>query len=170
MLVEIFGYAGDCTISGRLDMAGGRLTDLLEGASDVVVLDARLHGLGGEPVERVERLKLGRADLFAVEAGGPAGSDARRIHTVRHLVRFACGRYTIIGELHALPGARPLATLLAHRTMVPLTDCHVIYERDGEEEVRRAAVVIVNGLRIDTAEQIGLDDPDLERLALLRTT
>ena len=170
MLVDFFGYAGDCTISGRLDMTEGRLTDLLEGTSVVIVLDARLHGFGGEPIEHVERLRLGRADLFAVEAAGTAGSDARRIHTVRHLVRFACGRYTIIGELHALPGARPLATLLAHRTMVPLTDCHVIYERDGAEEVRRAAVVIVNGLRIDSADEIGLDDPDLERLALLRTT
>ena len=166
MLVDFFAYAGDCTVSGRIDLAAGRLSDRLDRAEDVVIHGARLHGFVDEPVAQVEKLRLGREDLFAVEATDVSGGDGRRIHTVRHLVRFLCGRYRFIGELHTLPGAPPLQAVMARRSMVPLTNAVAFFDRDGSAEVRRVAVLIVNGRRIERAELIGLDDPELHRLAL----
>jgi hypothetical protein len=166
MQVDFYGYTGDCTVSGRLEITGRRLSEMLESAEDLAITDATLRGFRGEPAARLSQLTLGREDLFAVEASDPArDGSSRRIHTVRHLVRLVCGRYTIVGELHALPGAPPLRAMLHRRSVVPLTNCTVSFERAGEVEVRRAQVVIVNGWRIDGAETVSLDEAGLRRAA-----
>ncbi|MDP8905314.1 MAG: hypothetical protein M3N29_08360 [Chloroflexota bacterium] len=165
MQVDFYGYAGDCTISGRLDLTAGRLSEMLERADGIVVHGATLTGLHGEPERRLAQLTLGREDLFAVEATEPPPGGARRIHMVRHLIRLHCGPYTVLGELHALPGAPPLRGMLARRSVVPLTACTVTFARAGRLELRRAPVVIVNGWRIDRAEPASVDDFDAGRAA-----
>lgn len=162
MQVDFYGYKGDCTVSGRLEVADRRLSEMLEHAEDLLITDVTLRGFRGEPAAKLSQLTLGREDLYAVEASDPSSyGSGRRIHTVRHLVRFRCGQYTIVGELHALPGAPPLRAMLHRRSVVPLTNCTVTFERAGQDEIRRPAVVIINGWRIDAADTVSLDEAGL---------
>jgi hypothetical protein len=161
MALNFFAYASDCTVSGRVDLAGTRLSQYLETNEQLVVEDATLHGLRGEAPARAGRVTLQRHEIYAAEALAGAAGDARnsrRIHTVRHVMRFVSGPYTFVGELHALPGAQPLRSLLHRRSMVPLTQCAVVFARAGVSEVRRAAVVVLNGSLIDNAEPARIED------------
>ena len=162
MLVDFYGYATDCTVSGHIDLGSSRLSEFLERNDEIVVQRATLLGLRGEQPSSVARLTLRRDELFAAEARMPAGAAAatseRRIHTVRHLVRLVCGPYEFLGELHALPGAPPMRALLNRRSMVPLTGCVAIFDRGGNSEIRRAPVVVANGALIDVAEPARIED------------
>jgi hypothetical protein len=162
MVVDFYGYTGDCTVSGQVELGEARLAEYLEKNGELIVKNATLNGLNGEHPSSAGRLNLWHDDIYAAEARAPRSTGdlaaGRRIHTVRHVVRMVCGPYTIFGELHALPGARPLESLLRRRSMVPLTDCVVLFARAGTREVRRAPVVVVNGALIDAAEPGRLED------------
>lgn len=161
MALNFFAYVGDCTVSGRVNLGGARLSQYLETNEQLVVEDATLHGLRGETTARAGKVTLQRHEIYAAEAlAGAAGDtrNSRRIHTVRHVVRFVSGPYTFVGELHTLPGAQPLRSLMHRRSMVPLTNCAVVFARAGKSEVRRAAVVVVNGALIDIAEPARIDE------------
>ena len=171
MLVDFYGYAGDCTVSGQVELNGLRLSEFMEREESIVVQRATLVGLRGEQAVTAGRLTLDRDDFIGAEtgnsgAGRPLASE-RRIHTVRHMVRLVSGPYEFIGELHALPGAPPMRALLNRRSMVPLTDAFAIFDRGGETEIRRAPVVVVNGALIDAAEPARIEDLEPSLVARL---
>lgn len=153
MRIPFQGYAGDCTVSGEMDLDGSRLSDALDRLDELVVHSARLHSLAdGREVDAGE-IVLQRDDLFAIEGGGAAGEDQRRVRMVRHMLCLRMGPYTCFGELHTLPGAAPLRTLLVRRTMVPLTGCLLVFRRNGRDEARRLPMLIVNARRIDHVDE-----------------
>jgi hypothetical protein len=160
MRIDFRGYAGDCTILGQIETDSARLSDALDRADEVVIHDATLHSLAGEQAMYTGEMVLKRDDLFAIEAlTPPPGNDQRRVRMVRHALRARLGPYTCFGELHALPGVPPLRTLLVRRTMIPLTNCLVHFRRGGQDEFRRAPLMIHNGRLIEhvelaTAEQL----------------
>ena len=45
MLVDFTGFAGDCLISGRLDLRADRLTDQLNAEPEIQLVDVLLEGL-----------------------------------------------------------------------------------------------------------------------------
>jgi hypothetical protein len=152
MRIDFIGYADDCTVAGQIEFDGGRLSDLLARAAELVVHDATLHSLRTGQRIRAGRIVLTSDDLLAVEGRGPSGSEQRRVRTMRHLLRATLGPYVVFGDMHTLPGVEPLRLLLMRRTMVPLTNCAIHFQRAGHDEIARAAVLIVNGALIDRVE------------------
>jgi hypothetical protein len=154
MRIRLRGYAGDCTVTGDMDLDGVRLSDALNRLDELVVRDASLESLADGRSLDLPEVALRRDDIFAVEVpDAPPGEGQRRVRMVRHLLQLRMGPYTCVGELHALPGVAPLRTLLVRRTMVPLTNCTLAYERDGRPEIQRMPMLIVNAGHIDHAEE-----------------
>src|SRR5450759_5542031 len=83
MRVEFIAYAGDCRVAGSTTLADGeRLTDILNREPTILVEGARLTShADGHTIDAGE-IVLERDDLFAIEAVGPRGETARRIHTL----------------------------------------------------------------------------------------
>jgi hypothetical protein len=121
MRIEFVAFAGDCIVRGDHELPdAGRLTDVLNGADDLVIRNAVLTGHGDGRVVELDELILGRDDVYAVVAPDAGGDGVRRIHTVRHRIDLQAGPYRIVGHLHTLPGAQPL-TALRRQPFVPLT-------------------------------------------------
>jgi len=143
MRIGFIGFAGDCLISGQLDLQGERLTDHLN-AQPLVSLDAAiLEGLAGGRVEAAT-FTIERSQLCAVLATGPRGATALRIPTDDRRIQAQIGPYAVLGRYHGLVGATSLRSFSEREPMVPLTDATIAYVLDGILEVRDAPVLIVN--------------------------
>lgn len=146
------GYAGDCIVSGQIELTGERLSDALNESTELVVYDATLQALADGREVTFERLALHQEDLLIVEGDGPSGNPKRRIRTVRHALRAHVGPYVVFGELHALPGVDPQRTFNDRRTMIPLTNALVVFPRGGEKSAHRVPLAIVNGRLLEAID------------------
>ena len=144
MLIDFTAYSADCLISGRLELAAPRLTDMLNDESTIRLSDVVLEGLEDARRIAVASYSISRDDLYAIKVTGPRGSRALRIETVPHRVQAQIGPYNVLGRLNAAPGADALATLGDRGTMLPLTDATIAYVVGGILEVRDASTVIIN--------------------------
>ncbi len=144
MLVDFTGYAGDCLISGRLDLRAGRLTDQLNADPTVRLIDVLLEDLADGRQVSAATFTVGRADLCAVKAGPPRGSRRLRAVTELHRLHAQLGPYTVLGRLHAPPGTEAIRSIEQRDVMVPLTDATIAYLIGGMLEVRDAATLIIN--------------------------
>jgi hypothetical protein len=160
MRIAIRGYAGDCTLTGQLDVAGGRLSDVLNSAEALSVQEAVLTALADGREVEAGLIEIERDDLFALEpAHAPAGDDQRRVRTVRHALRAQAGPYVVFGDVHTLPGVAPLRIFNDRRAMVPMTNCVIRYDAAGQTQVRRAPLLLVNAqliaaVDLASAEQV----------------
>jgi hypothetical protein len=145
MRVEFIAYAGDCRVSGVTTLGRGeRLTDLLNRSPTIVVEAARLTShADGRTVEAGE-LSLEQEDLFAIEALDPRGEPGRRIHTVRHRMEVRLGPYTVLGQLHSRPGAKPLVAMGQRLSMIPLTNATIAFNTDDGVEAMDVGTLIIN--------------------------
>lgn len=163
MHIGFQGYAGDCTITGKIEVNEARLSDALDRMDQLAIHDATLHSLGGAQAMYAGEMVLRRDDLFAVEASGELPTnEQRRVRTVRHALRLKLGPYVCYGEMHALPGVAPLRTILVRRTMVPLTNCLLRFRRGETDEFRRLPMLIVNGRLIDHVEETTTEELENE--------
>ena len=169
MRIDFRGYAGDCTLTGQIELEGERLSDALNRSDQLVVHDAVLCALANGRELAVGLVVLGREDLFAVEAEAPAGDDRRRVRTVRHAMRAHAGPYVIFGEIHALPGVAPQRIFAERRAMTPLTNCVIVFERNGAKQTRRAPLVLVNGQLLEAIDLATAEELDDELAALAAT-
>lgn len=80
-MTELDAYAADCRLFGEVDLADGRLTDLLNATSELRIVDARLESLLDGHVVRSPELIVARDELYAVVAAGLRGDTARRLRT-----------------------------------------------------------------------------------------
>jgi hypothetical protein len=97
----------------------------------------------GHTVE-VGQITLDRDDLFAIEALGPRGEPARRLHTVRHRLEVRLGPYTVLGQVHTRPGGRPLVAIAQRSSMVPLTSATIAFNTGDGIEAVDVETLIVN--------------------------
>ena len=135
MRIEFIAYAGDCQVAGSTTLADGeRLTDILNREPTILVEGARLTSHADGHTIDVGEIVLERDELFAIEAVGPRGETARRIHTVRHRLEVRLGPYMVLGQLHTLPGGRPLVAIGQRSLMVPLTNACLLYTSDAADE------------------------------------
>ena len=143
-VIEFWAYAGDCRLHGRLDLGAGRLTDLLNAAPELPILDARLESLVDGHVVDLPELNVARDELCAVVAGEPRGDVARRLrtHTARVVVELS--PYHVEGDVHGTLMSDPLARALHRPTWVPLTDVSVRYLRGRDQVVDEMATLLVN--------------------------
>jgi|tagenome__1003787_1003787.scaffolds.fasta_scaffold20645014_2 hypothetical protein len=141
--IEFAAYAHECLLAGRLRLDADRLTDLLNGADEVELLDIVCLSLNGELVE-TERATIRRSELLAVKAGDPRGNAVRRHRTRQTGIRVAAGPYVITGYAHSRPGADPMIDIGRRPPMIPLTDASISYEVGGVWRREEASTLIVN--------------------------
>lgn len=142
MQVRFVGYAGDCRVSGLLELAEERLTETLDAMERVDLRDAVLESLDDGRRVALDQVTLERDGLYAVEAAGPSGG--RRIQTVRHRMQVQLGPYGVLGELHVPPGGAPLANIVRRGAMVPLTHATIAYVSGGQLQMHDAGTLLVN--------------------------
>ena len=144
MLVDLTGFAGDCLITGRLDLRAARLTDQLNGDETLQLVDVLLEGLLDGRQVSTPTFSISRAELCAVKAGPPRGSRRLRAATEQHRLQAQLGPYTVLGRLHAPPGREAIETLAERDLMVPLTDATIAYVIADMLEVRDCPTLIIN--------------------------
>jgi hypothetical protein len=147
--IEFVGFAGDCTISGKMTMFGERLTDFMNGQERF-----RVHHLECESLEDGHRVALDsvsieRNDLLAVVANGPRGNEKQRVPVEMNRLQISIGPYLVLGHLHSAPGTDAVASVLKREPMIPLTDATIAYEVAGAIVARDVPTIIVNRQLVD---------------------
>jgi hypothetical protein len=137
-------YAADCRLFGQIDLGDGRLTELLNGASEVRIVDARLKSLSDAHVVQSAELTVGRDELYAVVADGPRGDIARRLRTRAIKVIVDLGPYQVAGSIHGTPASNPLAGVLRRAPWVPLTDAVITYRQGSDSVSDEVATLLIN--------------------------
>jgi hypothetical protein len=141
--ITFTGFAGDCLISGQLDLDGERLTDHLNAHPTLTLEDVVLEGLDGGRVS-TDTFTIERSQLCAAVATGPRGAKARRFPTDERRIQAQIGPYAILGRYHGHVGATNLRSFFERDPMVPLTDATIAYVVDGILDVQDAPVLIIN--------------------------
>lgn len=141
---EFVAYATDCRVFGQLALPAGRLTELLNAYEEFELVNVQLQSLADGHVVTEPLVILARDEVVAVHAAGSAGHPGRRTHTRAHRLVVRSQPYTIWGDVHALPGADPVASFLHRPPMVPLTDAWIAYELAGRAGQFQLGTIIVN--------------------------
>ena len=143
-MISLEAYAADCRLFGLMDLGDGRLTDFLNGASEIEIRDARLESLADGHVTETPELTVARDELCAVVASGGRGEVARRLRTHETLVVIDLGPYQIAGAIHGTPASDPLGSVLRRAAWVPITDVTVTYRRGPDTVVDEVDTLLVN--------------------------
>lgn len=163
-LEEFVAYATDCRVFGQLSLPSGRATEMLNAHEEFELVNVQLQSLADGHVVNEPLVVLPRDELVAVHAAGSAGHPARRTHTRAHRLVVQAQPYTIWGDLHALPGADPLASFQHRPPMVPLTEAWIAYELAGRAGRFQLGTLIVNRDLTDSFERMvdaGTEPPHL---------
>lgn len=163
-LEEFVAYATDCRVFGQLALPSGRLTEMLNAYEEFELVNVQLQSLADGHVVNEPLVVLPRDELVAVHATGAAGQPARRTHTRAHRLVVHAQPYTIWGDLHALPGADPLASFQHRPPMVPLTDAWIAYELAGRAGRFQVGTLIVNRDLTDSSELVTATGPEPPRM------
>jgi len=149
--VEFVAYAEDCRISGRMELHGDRLTDMLNRNEEFVLLDASVEALADGRILTAGEVPVTRDELLAVHAAGPSGNPSRHLHTRRYPVVVRSGPYVIRGYMHAPPAVQP-EEFARRRAMIPLSDAWIEYLSGGT--LRRSPVdtIVVNHKVADSVD------------------
>lgn len=143
-MFDLDAFSGDCRLHGSVELGAGRMTDVLNAAPALRILDARLESLVDGHVVEAPELTVASDELYAVIASGPRGDAARRLRTHATRVVVELGPYHVEGAVHGTPASDPLGAALRRAAWVPLTDATVSYRR-GQDEVREEmATLLVN--------------------------
>jgi hypothetical protein len=158
MDVDFIAYSEDCVISGRLTLGADRLTDQMTSASEYVVDGAAFEALDDRRVVSLAQIAVGRDELCLVVANGPRGNVGRRVRKRPILVRMVVGPYELLGYAHAMPSTDALASI-QRRTIIPVTECRVRFQRGGQATEHWHDTVLVNRDKI-----VWLESASAERL------
>ena len=102
--IDFVGFAGDCTISGKMTMFGDRLTDFLNGQERFRIHHVEFESLEDGHKVAIDSVSVVRDDLFAVVATGPRGAEKQRVELQTNRLQISIGPYIILGRLHTKPG------------------------------------------------------------------
>ena len=147
--IDIVAFAGDSVLSGRIQLPGERVSDVLNDSTAFAVTDALLEDLVDGHAIEVPALLLRRDEVFVVEATGPRGNAARRHRTCQSPVVAKAGPYEVFGYVHTLPGSPPLGSFRSRRPMVPITDAVIGFTIGSRPYLRRCDVVMLNHQRVE---------------------
>jgi hypothetical protein len=157
--IDFVAYTSDERLSGRIRLDASRLSDMLNGHDEYVLVDALAERLphGGSLV--VPEILVRRNELPLVHVSGPRGDRTLRIPTQPHRIVLRSGRYLVSGRLHSGPGEDPLASIRARRPMVPLTFAAIEFRRGGEIVREPSGTIVVNRELVDWVRE-GVPLPD----------
>jgi hypothetical protein len=139
-------YTSTALIVGLVAPEGRRLSDILNGNSQLPVRDARstslfsdfdgTGGAGWTPVN-VDDILLAMPPEFS-------SPRQMKVHRRQHRVRIRTGPFSVVGTAHVLPGTKIDRYVLQSRMrFLAVTDAQVYSGADPAWE-RQAAVVLVN--------------------------
>lgn len=158
-MIKLEAYAADCRLYGSVDLGDGRLTDLLNGSTELLVQEARLESLADGHVMETAELAVAREELYAVVASGPRGDVARRVRTHATRVVVDLGPYRVAGLVHGTPASDPLEVALRRAAWVPLTDVTVTYRRGAESASDEVPTLLVNRYLASSIRAV--EEPDV---------
>ena len=147
--VEFRGFAGDCTIAGRITMFGDRLTDFLNGQERFRLHHCAFTSLEDGRIVEIDSISVERDDLLAVVGTGPRGSEKQRVRLDEQRMQLAIGPYVILGRLHVPPGQDAMKNVLQRAPMIPFTGATIAYSVAGETVATDVPTVIVNRLLVE---------------------
>jgi hypothetical protein len=151
--IDFMGFAGDCTVTGKMTMFGDRLTDFLNGQERFRVHHLECESLADGHRVALDSLSVERSDLLAVVATGPRGSEKQRVPLETNRLQVSIGPYLILGRIHASPGTDAVSSVLKREPMVPLTNATIAYEVAGSIVTRDIQTIIVNRMLVDWISQ-----------------
>lgn len=147
--IDFVGFAGDCTITGKMTMFGDRLTDFLNGQERFRIHHVALESLEDGHTVSVDSASIDRDDLYAVVATGPRGAEKQRVQVQTNRVQISTGPYLILGRFHTRPGIDAMASVLKREQMIPFTDVTIAYEMAGKFIARDLDAIIVNRMLVE---------------------
>ncbi len=147
--VEFQGFAGDCTIAGKITMFGERLTDFLNGQERFRVHHVEFTSLADGHVLPMDSVSVEREDLLLVVGTGPRGSEKERVSLEQARMQLSIGPYMLLGDLHIEPGSDPIKNVMQREPMIPLTNATIAYSVAGAVLARDVGTVIVNRLLVE---------------------
>ena len=147
--VDFFGFAADCTITGKVTMFGERLTDFLNGQERFRIHHVEFESLEDGHKVAIDSVSVVRDDLFAVVATGPRGAEKQRVELQTNRLQISIGPYIILGRLHTKPGTDAMASVMKREPMIPLTNVTIAYEMAGTFVTRDVGAIIVNRMLVD---------------------
>lgn len=143
-LGDFVAYAADCRVFGKVGLAPGRLTDLLNTFEEYELVDVQLESLADGHIVSSPVVLASRDELIAVHASGPTGPRSKRTNTRAWPILIQSEPYLIRGYLHVLPGADPITSFRRRKAMVPLTDAWIEYLSAGHAQRVSVGTVVVN--------------------------
>lgn len=147
MREQLVAWAGDCVVTGSVELGEGRLSDQVNELDVVTFYDATLRALDDGREVSVDEVEVERGELHVIEVRGRRGDPGRRLRTVEERVRVELGPFVVTGNLHRPPNTQPMAALTRWARFVPMTDA-LVGLREGDAEHVPQAVVLVNRDRI----------------------
>jgi len=157
-------FLPDARLFGRVRLAAGRLTDLLNAHESLHLHEATIESLVDGSTRRSEQVIVPRSQLIAVSATGPRGDPALRSWTQTHPVAVQSGDFLIGGLAHATPSRDPLASILERPPMVPLTDAWIEYWPGGRRVRQWIGTIIFNREIADWVRVVAEEDLEYGRL------
>jgi hypothetical protein len=148
----LVAWAEDCVVRGEVELADGRLSDVVNELDFLSFTGASLEALeDGRRIE-VGELEVERRDLHLIEVRGRRGDPQRRLRTVEERVVLEVGPFTVTGNLHRPPNTQSLAALARWARFVPVTD--VVFRHGDDTAERREEVLLVNRERIAKSQAL----------------
>ena len=146
--VDFFGFAADCTITGKVTMFGERLTDFLNGQERFRLHHVECESLADGHLAAVDSISVERTELLCVMATGPRGSEKQRVSLSTNRLQAHRAVPDPRPAAHE-PGTDAMASVLQRDPMIPFTNATIAYEVAGSIVARDIATVIVNRLLVD---------------------
>lgn len=157
-LVGFDAFLPDRRLYGWIRLAADRLTDLLNDHAELHLVNVQVERLADGRVEWLEWVRVDRASLLAVRAGGPRGDPARRQHARLHPLVVQSGPYLIGGYLHASLGVGPLEEVERRPLMVPLSTGWLEHWIEGRRHRQWAGTILFNRTLADAIAPVGEED------------
>ena len=142
--IDFVGFADDCRVEGKVDLADARLADMLNGSQSIVVHDVTLVSTLDGHKKELEQLEINRDELEIVVASGPRGDPKRRLATRPNGVTMKLGPYNAEGFMHAPPTANPVGGITHRPAMVAITDAVLEYQFCNEPVTEWFRTLLIN--------------------------
>lgn len=147
--VDFVAYSEDGRLSGSVRLDASRLSDMLNGHDEYLLVDVRAERIpDGEPMI-VPEILVRREELMLVHATGPRGDRERRLRTIPRAVAIQTGPFLVTGDLHSNAGMDTLTHFRRRRPMVPLTSACIQYNTAAGPVTEYVDAIVVNRDLID---------------------
>ena len=148
--LDVIAYAEDCVLTGRLALAGDRLSDFLNAGHEFQLLDVSAQDLAGNSPLDAPEIVIDRDEILLVQATGPRGNPDRRVNTRQNAIRVRIGPYVVSGLIHSLPGIDPIESLRRKRPLFAMTEATIEYSTGSVPKTVQVDAVIVNRECVDS--------------------